>query len=511
MAEFFGTEVGGLAGMRPTGNGDTRSVRTEPGASSDPGVKHWGWRKQLAELLKQQENLRTVRGDRRAADRTLEARGKILYRGFEELKLLGFRFDTITSFRQKHMHALVGKWVDEKKSASTIQNRMTTFRIFCTWIGKPGLIGPTSEYVKDPAKATRVLSAQTDKSWSGNGVDIDEQIAKIRAMDERAGLMLLAGRTWGLRRLEMVCIRPYATVVQGSTTSIVAFSDVNVSREELKAAIAASGSGLPIKKGTKGGRYRVLPLDTPEKLDVLRQLQSVVKDHDGFLGWPGESLKTNARRLSYIAEKFGITKASLGVTLHGLRHEVANNEFEHLSGVQSAIRGGNSPLHGEVRVAAQLVANLLGHSRVSIISAYCGSVVNLSEIHKNRAIAELDALQPHLPAIRDALTRYGFISLYMVGARAMGKRRPQDRAVPYEFMTFGEAGQPTYLLQAELEKLLETPVYVRIMAETADDTSANYLNNMLLIVDGADSTGMECPVDDNDSAMDEGGRDVADQ
>lgn len=470
-----------------------------PGHGTQASIPHGNWKKQLADLLKQQENLRTVRGDRRASDQTLEARGHILYQGFHDLRILGYRFDTITSFRQKHMQALVDKWVDERKAASTIQGRITHFRTFCTWIGKPGLIGPTNQYVKDPKLATRALSAQTDKSWSGNGVNIDEKLAQIRQADERAGLMLLAGRTWGLRRLEMVCLRPYATVVVGGTTNIVAFSDVKVSREELKAAIAASGSGLPIKKGTKGGRYRVLPLDTPEKLDVLRQLQAVVQDRDGFLGWPGESLKTNARRLSYIAKKFGLTKADLGVTLHGLRHEVANNEFEHLSGVQSAIRGGNSPLRGEKRVAAQLVAQLLGHSRVSIVSAYCGSVVNMGEIQKNRAIAEMDALQPHLDAIRVALERHGFVSLYMVGARAMGKRRPQDTAVPYEFMTFGESGQPTSALRVDLEELLSTPVYVRIMAEETDEASATYLNNMLLVIDGtnggtyqnADDFGLE--------------------
>lgn len=470
MTDFFDTD------------GKAADARKHGGHASIP---HGNWKKQLADLLKQQENLRTVRGDRRAADGTLEARGHILYQGFKELRILGYRFDTITSFRQKHMQALVNKWVDERKAASSIQSRITHFRIFCHWIGKPGLIGPTAQYVKDPERSKRALSAHTDKSWSGNGVNVDEKLAEIRRADERAGLMLLAGRTWGLRRLEMVCFRPHATVVVGDTTNVVVFSDVKVSREELKAAIAASGSGLSIKKGTKGGRYRVLPLDTPEKLDVLRQLQAVVQDRDGFLGWPGESLKTNARRLSYIAKKFGLTKADLGVTLHGLRHEVANNEFEHLSGVQSAIRGGNSPLRGEKRVAAQLVAQLLGHSRVSIVSAYCGSVVNLGEIQKNRAIAELDALQPHLDAIREALERHGFISLYMVGARAMGKRRPQDAAVPYEFMTFGESGQPTYALRAELEALLSTPVYVRIMSEEGDEASATYLSNMLRVVDGA--------------------------
>lgn len=204
------------------------------GAGRNPGRKgadgtystSWNWKKQLADLIKKPENLRTVRGDRRASDRTQEARSKILFLGFEELKLLGYRFETIHSFRQKHMQALVNKWLDEGKSASTIQNRLTAFRIFASWIGKTDLIGPTEDFVKeDPEAAKRTLSAQVDKSWSGNGVDIDQKLAQIRAADERAGLMLLAGRTWGLRRLEMVCIRPYATIVQGGVTNIDAFQD----------------------------------------------------------------------------------------------------------------------------------------------------------------------------------------------------------------------------------------------------------------------------------------------
>lgn len=442
------------------------------------------WKQQLADLLKQKEHHRTVRGDRRASDRTQEKRQATLYLIFGELRMLGYRLEDIRSLRRKHIQALANKWVEGRKSASTIQNRMTVLRTFCGWIGKQDVMGPTSDFVRDPAYATRALSAREDKSWSANGVDVDQKIAQIRMEDERAGLMLLAGKTWGLRRLEMVCIRPHATVIHGGVTSILAFHATDIGREELRAAVAASGSGLPIKKGTKSGRFRLLPLDTPEKLDVLRQLQGVVKDHDGHLGWPNQPLKGNARRLSYLAAKHGLTKGDLGVTLHGLRHEVANNDFEHLSGLQSAVRGGNSPLHGETRAAVAVVALRLGHSLVSIISAYCGSVVNMGEIQKNRAIAEMDQIQPHIGAIKAALERHGFISLYMVGARAMGKRRPQERAFPYEFITFGEVGQPTFKLKAELEALLDTPVYVQIMAETTPEVSANYLNNMLQVIGG---------------------------
>jgi len=156
-------------------------------------------------------------------------------------------------------------------------------------------------------------------------------------------------------------------------------------------------------------------------------------------------------------------------------------------------------LRGETRVAAQLVARLLGHSRVNIISSYCGTVVNMSEVHKNRAVAELDALQPHIEAMTAALGQHGFISLYMVGTRAMGRRRPQDTTVPYEFVTFGDMGQPTPQLQADLEAILKTRVHVRVMADTPLEISATYLDNMLVVIDGGVG---DSSMEDGESALD---------
>jgi hypothetical protein len=72
----------------------------------------------------------------------------------------------------------------------------------------------------------------------------------------------------------------------------------------------------------------------------------------------------------------------------------------------------------------------------------------------------------------------------MVGTRAMGRRRPQDTTVPYEFVTFGEMGQPTPPLQADLEAILKSRVHVRVMADTPLETSATYLDNMLVVIDG---------------------------
>lgn len=102
-------------------------------------------------------------------------------------------------------------------------------------------------------------------------------------------------------------------------------------------------------------------------------------------------MQPNARRLSYM-KKFGLRKADLGVTLHGLRHEVASNEFERLSGVRSAIRGGNSPLRGEPRASPHDVSEggrcarlcvgtmrswyvLRARPRCSAVLAECGALV----------------------------------------------------------------------------------------------------------------------------------------
>lgn len=61
-------------------------------------------------------------------------------------------------------------------------------------------------------------------------------------------------------------------------------------------------------------------------------------------------------------------------------------------------------------------------------------------------------------------------------------------------------------LRAELEALLSTPVYVRIMSEEGDEASATYLNNMLQVIDGTnDGTDQNA----DDFGLEDGGIDAA--
>jgi len=81
------------------------------------------------------------------------------------------------------------------------------------------------------------------------------------------------------------------------------------------------------------------------------------------------------RRFKYVCEKFGITKAKLGITIHGLRHQYAAERYEKFAGTPAPVRGG-APVAREVDRAARLqVADELGHSRENVTGAYLGGIL----------------------------------------------------------------------------------------------------------------------------------------
>jgi integrase len=72
----------------------------------------------------------------------------------------------------------------------------------------------------------------------------------------------------------------------------------------------------------------------------------------------------------------GVTKAALGITSHGLRHEYASERYETFADAPSPIRGGaGKKVPGDDRARIQ-VAQELGHARRSITNAYYGSSAN---------------------------------------------------------------------------------------------------------------------------------------
>lgn len=131
-----------------------------------------------------------------------------------------------------------------------------------------------------------------------------------------------------------------------------------------------------IKSGSKGGRERFVALDTPQRLAAIAYAQTVAATVDAHMGHPSHDLKQAMRRFDYVMEKFGITKKLLGVTAHGLRHEVLIERYETLTGQAAPVRGGSRLPAVVDTPARQAVAELAGHARKRASSAYLGGILD---------------------------------------------------------------------------------------------------------------------------------------
>jgi len=300
-----------------------------------------GWKASLAAVLKA-HNTAKVNGSV-ASHATRDKRADVLYAGFKLLRELGYKLDTVHSFRGKHMQALAKAWEDRGLSASTLQNNISTFRIFANWIGKAGMVEHTDRYVT-PGAATRTSIATEDRSWTAQNVDIAAKLAEVSAKDARVGLQMALQATFGLRARESMQLRPN---------------------------VADKGSYLALTVGTKGGRDRVVPIDTPEKRELIDKAKTFAASKLASTSDPNLTLAQAKNHYYHVLRSCGITRAN-GLTSHGLRHGYANDRYAQISGTSSPVRGGTPPDRETDQAARLEVAEELGHSRASITTHYLG-------------------------------------------------------------------------------------------------------------------------------------------
>lgn len=293
--------------------------------------------------------------------KTREERAQFLRRFFRDLKLkAGYRsLPDPRNFGHRHIQVMVKVWQREHLSAGTIQGYLSYLRALAMWLGKPGLVRQPDYYGLSRSEYQRCGSAQRDKTWTAQGIDIDAVIGQVCEYDPRVGASMRLCVTLGLRLKESVMFRPYENVLPFAATGLP---------PEEKAA----DTYAEIKEGSKGGRPRWIPLDSDLRLSAVRHAQELVKGAESHMGDPHRDLKSNLRRFAYVMEKFGVTGAMLGVTTHGLRHEFLNQHYEEASGHRSPVRGGGN-VPAEIDRAARLsVANLAGHGRRRASNAYLG-------------------------------------------------------------------------------------------------------------------------------------------
>jgi|JI10StandDraft_1071094.scaffolds.fasta_scaffold02293_8 integrase len=266
---------------------------------------------------------------------------------FRQLAEGDFKPRSVLSFSQAHITYLVKRWESEKLSPATMQTRFSHLRWFAAAIGKPGLVRAPSFYGLDDACYSRNLLAVRDKSWSAKEVDIDDIVRKVEQIDRLVALHVRLMHEFGLRLREAILLRPL---------------------------IAHLGEYLRVEEGTKGGRTRVVPIRYESQLEVLRIATEVSRSlPKGRLVPAGSNFDTARNRFYYVMKQCGITKAQLGVTGHGLRHEYANDLYEEISGQKSVVRGASEILdRARDKDARRQVTNDLGHVRLDVTAAYTG-------------------------------------------------------------------------------------------------------------------------------------------
>lgn len=298
--------------------------------------------------------------EKTVSHKTRQERAQFLRRFFRDLKVKA-KFKTVPDPRnlgQKHVQAMVQVWQREHLAPSTIQTYLSFLRGLAMWMGKHGFIRGPAHYGLNVDEYQRHEYASRDRSWSARGVNIEALIAKVTEHDRHVGASLRLIRALALRRKESVLFRPFQSIVPFESTGL----PLDAKQAERYARI----------KG-KGGRVRHIPLDSPEREAAVAFAQAQVSGQDAHMGDPAHDLRRNLRRFDYVVSKFGITLRDLGMTGHGLRHEVLIEHYEAITGSPPPVRGGGMPPPEVDRAARQAVAHLAGHARTRAANAYLGA------------------------------------------------------------------------------------------------------------------------------------------
>lgn len=264
----------------------------------------------------------------------------------------------LSNVGDRHIELVVRGWYFEGKlQPKTIQNYVSRLRVVFTQLGKPNLVRPWQDYFPElPASALVIkTAAEKSKGFTANGVDLAAVFQAADKVDLRFGLMLRLELAFGLRREEVLHCRPW---------------------------IADRGTDLRVYPGEgKNGRPRDIPIATEHQRQILKYVQTKI-GKTKRLGWEYDgngqptTLEKNLKRYDNLARRIGCTKKDLGVTLHGLRAQFAENSALFQAFIPATLGGTTSDLpQEELEFRRTLVSLSLGHEREKITAAYYGNLI----------------------------------------------------------------------------------------------------------------------------------------
>lgn len=394
---------------------------------------------------------------RACSEATITARRQRLHRAFDLLAKANRGVRTLADLRPKHLTTMIKSWDDAGIAPRTQVQIFSVLKWFWRMHGMSAGVGGIKAHSKDPNRYVTRYAAQYDKGVSARVDDIPALFRSLDTCDERIGAFARLAWALGLRRLECIRLHPHEDF---------------------------TGATLEITRGAKGGRQRSVSLAAAgearaavarEAIETLRH----VTPRGTHAGWPGKTLQQSVRHFAHLMHVRGLTKAALGATFHGLRHDYSNDRLEQLSGITSPVRGGLCVDYRQLEEHQRLVSKQLGHNRIGITTAYYGSMREMQKLAKHRVLRSWEQLRPGLQGALDILRRHGLRQLYLTGSRAMGTNT--DDAAQFDFAVPGAdkllAPQLVLLLRELHEhwhRVLLTPVYVSLRPQHTGRNAAKH-------------------------------------
>lgn len=390
---------------------------------------------------------------RACSEATVTTRRKVLICVMKRLSKHCRGIRTLSQLRPRLIPTLIRLWNEEGMAPRTQVQQYSVLRWFWRLHGiqVPSCI---KAHVEDGDRYIVRAAAQQDRSASAR-TDPFRLFAWADEHDLRVGLYMRLAWALGLRRLECLRLQPHEDF---------------------------DGTCLKIRRGSKGGRPRDIEFaDISERraevaraaLMRLRELTEV----GGHAGWPDLTLQQAGRRLGWILQRIGLTKAALGATFHGLRHDFSIDELERTSGITAPVRGGLVNDFAALREHRQRVSQLLGHNRTKVTSAYYGSLRETTKLRIERVMRSARLLEPALMDCVPMLEQAGIEQVFMGGLRGVGMDSEAD--APFELVLPGagleEPRRVSFqlVLQARLAAALPVPVVVRLSYGTLSELQSD--------------------------------------
>ena len=256
----------------------------------------------------------------------------------------------LTNLQRKHCDYLVDLWRLHKSAKTEISH----LRWLLEKTGKAYLLPSSNAELNIPR---RIIVSNENKSWIGKA-DVEDVLQKIADDNVIVEMALRLCILFGLRMKESVLFYPH---------------------EHIK------DDYIEVYKGTKGGRYRVVPIFSNDQREFLEKVKKEIAPGKGLIP-TCFNFKKFKNQFYYRVRKFGI-KRSNGLTTHGLRHTYAATRYEELSGIKPPVlQDDQSDIYKHVigkqkdNEVREKIANELGHGRTSVTAAYIGGKGNpLSE------------------------------------------------------------------------------------------------------------------------------------